>query len=92
MVGEKAQRKEEEEEEEEEEFSQLKLLTRRSTRAPESLCITDLITRLRRGRFPDLQKVYTNRGRWSCPEGRLTVHEEVGCVLVFISKDGYISI
>ena len=24
-----------------------------------------------------LQKVFTNRGRWCCPEGRLTVHEEV---------------
>jgi hypothetical protein len=37
-------------------------------------------------------EVFTNRGRWCCPEGRLTVHEEVGCVLVSISKDGCISL
>ena len=39
--------------------------------------MTDLSYKATQGRFPDLQKVFTNRGRWCCPEGRLTVHEEV---------------
>ena len=65
-----------------EEDTQLKLLTRRSRvpLEPNRECASPILgtsTRLRRGRFPDLQKVFTKRGRWCCLEGRLTVHEEV---------------
>ena len=39
--------------------------------------VTDLNHKATARTIPDLQKVFTTRGRWCCLDGRLTVHKEV---------------